>query len=740
MTRLPERSGKAVRRYDTSRAHGGDYDSKMTEKSSIVRARDGGMTIDAGHVLESFMEQCHFDKAAIERERRRELVPAIPGVAANKGAAERCARYSRNRLAEMAEDTEQVAVGRIDTLTDEAFYLGYELIRNEAGEVLVVNWQAPVAAAYYKAHAADPHGLRRKRVFDCAGNLIRGFTDTDFNDSTSARATLDDALLADLRATRTGELRDIVATIQAAQYEVIEAPLDQLTVIQGGPGTGKTAIALHRVSWLLYNHQQLDPADVLVLGPNRTFIQYIEGMLPGLGDQVTHLSIDELRPEMKTEPSIRGTESDDVAAIKGDARMAALLARLLVQLVKAPSVTGDWEVRTRGETFSLNGPQVADAVRRALAPGGPYNHWRARLRAWFKDTAELAKAQRMRWPEPADAAMLVDRILPPESPTRLVQRLFASGERLRDIGRDLFTDDDLTLLHRSTASLHDELWTVSDMFLIDEAAELISGPPPRYQHVVVDEAQDLSPMQLRAVARRSYGSMTIVGDIAQSTGLWTRDDWDEVICHLPNRLPVVRHTLRYGYRVPRQIHELAAVMTPDIAPGIEAPQAVRDGDEDPATWRSTGAGLGDRIVEQIRRHTGDGLSVGIISPTAHRETIENALADKSILWNDADDGDLGAGVTLVSPQGAKGLEFDAVVVVDPDQIERGNNRGDRLLYIALTRATQRLDVIELELGVEQLERHIVDTVAGEVVRRIELASPQLWSAILEAVAHTLEQR
>ncbi|HEX5206026.1 MAG TPA: UvrD-helicase domain-containing protein [Actinoplanes sp.] len=735
--------------------------------------------------LELAAEQEYFDRAAVERERRRGLVPEIPGVAVNKGAAERSYRYSNVRLEEMAEPTEQVAFGRLDVDENETFYIGNDLIRDSGGEVLVVSWKTKVAAPYYKATAADPLGVRLKRTFQCDDNTIRGFSDVhlanvrapaDTVADASVRPEISDSLLAELRTARTGELRSIVATIQAAQYELIEAPLRQLTIIQGGPGTGKTAVALHRISWLLFNHaEELKPDSVLVVGPSRTFVRYIGALLPGLGDRVAHRSIDDLRPSARVPLRVRGQEPDEVAAVKGDARMAKLLARALSLGLKIPSASQSWTVRTGKETFTLDGAEIAAAVRQAWGAGGTYNQRRMRLRNWFESTALNKRDAKIRWPKPEMAASLTARIIAPASPAGLVQSILADIVRLESIRQDLLTEYEATLLHRKRRPVEQELWTAADIPLLDEADAIINGLPLRYQHIVVDEAQDLSPMQLRALARRSNGSMTVVGDIAQSTGLWARDDWDDLLQHLPQVLPVARHALRYGYRVPRQVHELAVHRAPEMAPGLVPPQPVRDGDEDPHVWQIIESNAAQHVVAQVRRHRADGLSVGVICHSSRRPAVEAALISANIGWSDADRGELGLPVTVASPEGSKGLEFDAVVVLDPASIALGSERGDRLLYIALTRTTQRLDVVDVEpdpepsqqptpnlpqqvtteqetpptlattvadpISVEamELQQRVIELITHDVVERIRATAPaHLWSAVLEAATAALQ--
>jgi DNA helicase IV len=250
------------------------------------------------------------------------------------------------------------------------------------------------------------------------------------------------------------------------------------------------------------------------------------------------------------------------------------------------------------------------------------------------------------------------------------------------------------LARRGADRVSEEVWSVADLPLLDELEHLINGPPRRYAHVVVDEAQDLSPMQLRSVARRcGTGSLTIVGDLAQSTGPWSRDTWDEVAAYLPGTYPVGLAPLRYGYRVPRQVYELAARLLPVAAPSVVPPEVVRDGPAEPGIHRVGRAVRAARVAQLAIRYAADGQFVGVVCPPRCRRETEVALAAVGAQWSDAERGELGASINLVSPQDAKGLEFDAVIVVEPEQIVADDERGHRMLYVALTRTTRYLDIV-----------------------------------------------
>src|SRR6266545_2068019 len=270
--------------------------------------------------------------------------------------------------------------------------------------------------------------------------------------------------------------------------------------------------------------------------------------------------------------------------------------------------------------------------------------------------------------------------------------LLGSKARLAAAAAGELTAAEAALLHRRGADrLSREVWSAADLPLLDEAEDLLNGPPQRFRHIVVDEAQDLSPMQLRAVARRSVtGSLTVVGDLAQSTGAWARDSWDDVLRYLPARQPSTITALRYGYRVPRRVYDFAAAVLPVAAPGVAPATVVREGPADPGIHRVDADVRAARAVEVARGHAEAGHFVGIVCPPSCRAELEAALAAAGVTWSGAE---LAAPVNVVAPREAKGLEFDAVVVLEPEDIVAGDPQGLRMLFVALTRTTKFLDVV-----------------------------------------------
>ncbi|MCY1138126.1 UvrD-helicase domain-containing protein [Actinoplanes sp. Pm04-4] len=640
-------------------------------------------------------EQKYFDHVSDHRERMRRRLLEAPTAAANAGAAARLRKDVEARLERLGGPDEAVAVGRMDDEDGDVLYVGHHTITDDDSEVLVVNWQAPAAARYYTATHADTAGLALKRTFECRGNLIESYSDVVFRQLAAAVAELeapDDALLDDLNRDRTGQMQDIVRTIQAAQFDLIRAPLEQLLVVQGGPGTGKTAVALHRVSWLLFNYRDtLSAADVLIVGPTPTFTRYTRTVLPSLGDiSVVQRDIGQFHPPVR-----RGrTEDPEVVRLKGDGRLAGLLRRALYDRVGVPAGQPAVEAHLDGRPVVFTADEINQIVARSRQTPGSFTQQRQIFRSLMVNVGmDRARERRLGVRTPLD--QLIERIWPSFTAAAFLRELFGSRDRLIAAAGEAFTAREVALLHRRAGErITEEIWSEADLPLLDFLEGLLHGIDERYAHIVVDEAQDLSPMQLRSVAARSSsGSMTVVGDIAQSTGLWARDEWDDILEHLPSQLPQVTAELRYGYRVPRQVFELAERLLPVAAPGITAPQVVRDGPADPVFRLVDDDGRAAVAVEAAMAHASHGRSVAIICPAVHRWAIESELAVRDVAWRAASRSELGQGVNLVSPHEAKGLEFDATVVVEPKDIIAEDERGHRLLYVALTRTTRYLHVV-----------------------------------------------
>ena len=419
-----------------------------------------------------------------------------------------------HRVAVLGDSARPLLFGRIDEEAGLSWHIGRRHVEDELGDPVVVDWRAPVAMPFYRARVEEALGLRRRRQVMVDRRQVIAVADDIFGDGqermSGTRLRGGDALLAELERARTGEMLDIVATIQAEQDEIIRAPLDRLLSVQGGPGTGKTAVGLHRAAFLLYNHPQLSREGVLVLGPSRAFLRYIAQVLPSLGEEaVVQSTVADLAPRLK----VRAVDPADVRHLKGDPRMAMLLVSALRD--RRRSLDEDVTLRARSARCTLSASEVNDLCATIAEKPAPYKAGRVALRARLIGLArqKLRAAGRIEaeeaWFErelPATDGFrsLLDHLWPSVSPTAVVSELLTNGDRLGRIAAGVLTEREwLSLLRSRGKRIGTQAWTIDDLPLLDEAEFLINGRTRTYGHVVVDEAQDLSPMQFRMVARRS---------------------------------------------------------------------------------------------------------------------------------------------------------------------------------------------------------------------------------------------
>jgi DNA helicase IV len=588
--------------------------------------------------------------------------------------------------------------GRIDEEAGDRWYIGRRHVEDDRGDAVVVDWRAGVATPFYRATFADPLGLARRRRFAMEGRQLVEVFDEDFADPDSAHRSsgIPDPLLAELDRSRTGQMRDIVATIQAEQDLVIRAPLDLLLVVQGGPGTGKTAVGLHRAALLLYDHrEQLEREGVLVVGPNRLFLRYIAQVLPSLGEtSVVQTTLTGLGAV-----DVRGTDTDAVAALKGDRRLAEVIER--AAWGRTVPLAEDVRVRTGFGNLTVTAAEVNEALAAALADRRTVTSARDGFRAAVQRMAferlvarrpeglklsdEVATAVRTS----PDLRRVLDRAWPAITAAALVRRLLTNRAALAAAADGVLDDGEQRALRRKAARrADDEVWTAADVVLIDEADAVLGGRPRRFGHLVVDEAQDVSAMAWRMLGRRCARtvSMTVLGDLAQSTAPAGQSRWDDVVAALGSPGELLYAELDVGYRVPEQILALANGLLPhagvDVVPTRSAratsdlPEVVATDDVAPA------------VVATASALAAVHSSVAVIAP----EELHPAIVAAGLPAGEA----LAAPISLVSPAESKGLEFDAVVVVEPALIAAGGEHGVRLLYVALTRAVQHLSVIHAQ--------------------------------------------
>ncbi|HKE73089.1 MAG TPA: ATP-binding domain-containing protein [Acidimicrobiales bacterium] len=684
-------------------------------------------------------EQAYIDKAYDSLERARQSATRLRSmVEVGRGGTEQ-ARWEREMIEEniaarldyLNLGDASLVFGRIDQARAEggdSFYIGRIAVADESQEPLVVDWRAPVAEPFYRATGRAPMGLVRRRHFATRARKLLGIEDELFGEGADLLggelAISDDgqevrghgSLIAALEEARTGRLTDIVATIQGEQDEVIRSPLPGVLVVQGGPGTGKTVVALHRAAYLLYTYRfPLEGQGVLVVGPNRLFLGYIERVLPSLGEAGVELAV---LADLVDHVEVEGRDRGLTARTKGDARMSTVLARAVRD--RERPLRRDLRVPYGVQTLVVPARRTADIVADARRRFRLHNAGRR----FVESQLYLAMAEVSRVPATPDEVRertrllpvvreALERMWPVLTPAQLLHDLYGSRALIDLAGRKHLSDDERAALVRPrSADVGAVLWTHDDVPLLDEARALL-GPTRRkrtngsdpdeirtYGHIVVDEAQDLSPMQLRMLDRRSLnGSMTVVGDIAQSTGVWAHRDWDEVLEHLPQKRPAQRAELSIGYRIPGPTMDLAAKVLAVAAPELQPPNSVRQTGDEPrllAVDSTDGPeALADAVaaVAAEERDTVDPGTVAIIAPNTLVDDVAVALDRAGIDFGRASRTGLQSRITLVPVNLVKGLELDAAVVVEPAAIVDEEAQGMRALYVALTRATRRLAVV-----------------------------------------------
>jgi DNA helicase IV len=659
----------------------------------------------------------------------------------DRDAEVRALARQMNRL-NMADNG--LCFGRLDSVSDERLYIGRIGILDAENdyEPLLLDWRAPAARAFYIATGASPEDMRRRRQFRTRGRRVLDFTDEVLGRPSGDEGG-DAALLAAVNAPRGDGMRDIVATIQAEQDQVIRHDHNGVLVIEGGPGTGKTVVALHRVAYLLYTQRKrMERHGVLVVGPNTAFLNHIGRVLPSLGEtDVVFMTTGDLVPGMH----VTAEDTGEAARLKGSLKMLDVLAAAIADRQRVPAEPiliklSDVTVRIDAETAEW-------AIQEARASGRPHNEARAVFidiityvlteraitrigRGWLEREDREPRAHlradlidELSGNEPFAAAL--DELWPVVTAQTLLAELYSSPERLRAAGGD-------EALYRADG----DAWTVSDVPLLDELVDLLGRDKAAddtaererkaeeefaagvldlmisredlmddedhllaqdmldagdladrfverdtrelveraaadrdwtYGHVVVDEAQELSEMDWRVLMRRCPSkSFTIVGDLAQRRSAAGATSWDSMLAaYVPGRW--VYRSLSVNYRTPAEIMTVAAALLAEFAPGVQPPESVRASGVQPWSRRVSEDELAAAIEEFVSDEAGrEGTSVVIGPP-----------------------GVPGA----APPSETKGLEFDAVLVVEPERILAGGPRGAAELYVALTRATQRLGVL-----------------------------------------------
>jgi len=600
-----------------------------------------------------------------------------------------------------------------------ALHIGRRHVHDLDGTPVVIDWRAPISRPFYRASQADPMDLRLRRRFGFSGGDLTAYEDERFGEGGPRRDGRDRSeemkasklLVAEIERPRSGPMRDIVATIQPEQDDIVRGDASQSVCVQGAPGTGKTAVGLHRVAYLLYAHKErVTRRGVVVIGPNLAFLSYIRNVLPALGElDVTQTTVAGL---VGSAPA-RGDDTDEAGAIKGDARMAEVLRRALWASIREPAealvlargarrwrVPADEitslaaELRQRGVRYGtgrdLLGHRIAHVILTRMEAAG--------------ETCDDRTHDAVRRSKPVRAC--VDQVWPKVEAKRLVFELLSSERALQRFGDGLLDNSEVKAIvwsppPRGPGSAR---WSRADLVLIDEAADLIERMPS-FAHVVLDEAQDLSPMELRAIGRRcSTGSATVLGDLAQGTTPWATSSWPVLLTHLGKPDAAVRE-LDVGYRVPRQILDYASRLLPSIATGLRPAASLR---EDPGALSivavpsaTLAARVADACADALRLPGSVAVicadpQVGEMTAALRAAGLPYAVLGGGAGGGPGDEGPGGSRLTAVPVTLAKGLEFDHVVLAEPGRIASGEDYGLRRLYVALTRAVSRLTVLHAE--------------------------------------------
>ncbi|MFC0628912.1 HelD family protein [Kribbella deserti] len=607
------------------------------------------------------------------------------------------------RMKELEDDPDvPLFFGRLDYRepTQETFHIGRRHVNDEAGEPLVVDWRADISVPFYRASKTEPMGVGIRRRFGFTHGEMTAFEDEDL----TAAAAVDehsDILDAEIERPRSGPMRDIVATIQPEQDVIVRAGVGDTICVQGAPGTGKTAVGLHRAAYLLYAYRdQLSRAGVLVVGPNASFLRYIGDVLPALGEiEAKQTTVEEMVARVR----IAGPGPAPVDVLKGDARLAEVLRRAVwshVQIPTEPLVVPRGSHRWRVPAYvaeelvtELRGRGIRYGAGRAMLPQRLAHAVLTRMEAGGDSPDDRVQDSVAR---SRPVKVYADALWPAIDPAKLVFRLFTDADFLAEHAEGLLTEDEQALLRweKAPRTAGSAKWSIADATLIDEAADLIERTPS-LGHVVLDEAQDLSAMQLRAVGRRcSTGSMTVLGDIAQGTTPWATPSWEEALGHL-GKPGAHTEELTAGFRVPGQVIEYAARLLPLIAPHLAPPTAVRRARGELEITETPDSLIA--AVSAVSVLTERPGSIGLILPDALVPAAQNALSAKGLnhsVLGDEDDAE--AHLDIVPASLAKGLEFDHVVLLEPAAIvaaEADERTGLRRLYVCLTRAVTSLAIV-----------------------------------------------
>ena len=635
------------------------------------------------------------------------------------------------RLRELGEKTEDVCFGKVIKREDEKYYIGKFAIHNENSDLLVSSWKSEIGSLFYRSSIKEPLGLIGKcrilfdnpnHVHDVEESLYRELESRIQNLTRNPDSDVSDAVLDELEKGSSGSLKEIIRTIHASQYEIISAKRGGLHVIQGAPGTGKTVVGVHRASWLLFpgNDKDLKAERTLFVGPNMAFIRYVEKVVPSLGDEnIVHKDLSKLGPNVV----ISSEESRELAKLKGDPRMKTLLLQAIRDRLRFPEEEIIFNPPGQSRPISLSAQDISSKMQQLLEEGRlAYSGLRSTFRTWLlngvnsilRESFENENKSSRATPflKESDIEALTERMWPSLSPASFLRDFYASQSRVINAAKEMdFQVRDLMLLERKPASqIAKETWTIADVALLDFLENHIQGTDPsvQFDYIIVDEAQDMTPMQLESIRRRSAtGDILLMGDLAQATGPWVYSSWNSIADCVQK--PIERmDELEFGYRVPQKVFEYASKVLSHINPKLKSPRLVRDVAELPIV-KITGdyEELIAHVIEDLQDLTDSEMHTGLITSDKQVEPIVRALTNAGIPFNLLENNSLVEGLNIVPVSRQKGLEFDNVILIEPQEIIDIPEIGLRQLYVAVTRSLRGLRMYATgDLPVQLLEESV----------------------------------
>jgi DNA helicase IV len=671
-------------------------------------------------------ERIHLSESRDALQRMRQRTASLEAFGGDHVSTEHLKQALYRRMKALEDDPSvPLFFGRLDydavlgAEQDETLYIGRRHVTGEAGdEPLVIDWRAGMSRPFYQARPGEPMGVRLRRRFGFSHGQLTAYEDEEL--TAVGETAHSDIMESEIERPRTGPMRDIVATIQPEQDSIVRAGLDQSLCVQGAPGTGKTAIGLHRAAYLLYAFRdQLSRSGVLVVGPNESFLSYIADVLPALGEIDAAQTTVTALVSRANGVTVRGFDSVPAALVKGDARMAEVLHRAVWSHLG--TATAPLVVPRGAYQWRVGAYLAAEVIEELRRRGVRYEAGRAMVRQRLAHQVLLRMEASGDSPDDRvqDAVArskqvraYADQLWPALDPVKLIMKLLTDAEFFAEAAEGILGPEEqqLIMMNRPPRSVASARWSLADVILIDEVADLLQRTPSR-GHVIVDEAQDLSPMMLRAVGRRaSTGSVTVLGDLAQATTPWATRSWRESLAHLGHPNAAVTELVA-GFRVPAAVIDFAARLLPQIAPALKPPHSVRRhrGELDVRFTPRIGDDLIEAVTQTMRNEGTVGVIVADAAVPGIRTLLERQQLDYDLLGEDPEIFDTRAELPATAPDVtqllkpilvpaslAKGLEFDHVVLLEPAEIVAGEPdqvTGLRRLYVCLTRAVTSLVVV-----------------------------------------------